>query len=53
MKNGVGSVKLVLEEFEDMWYVYNLVVKGDCVLGVIVCKVMWEMVFGVGEVECV
>ncbi|CAO3652175.1 unnamed protein product [Cunninghamella echinulata] len=28
-KDGQGSVKLVAEELEDMWHVYNLIVKDD------------------------
>uniref|UniRef100_A0A7I4DHN3 eRF1/Pelota-like N-terminal domain-containing protein n=1 Tax=Physcomitrium patens TaxID=3218 RepID=A0A7I4DHN3_PHYPA len=50
-KNGAGSVKLVPEEPEDMWHVYNLVAKGDRVSGVTVRKVMRETASGAGEAE--
>lgn len=50
-KNGSGSVKLVPEEAEDMWHVYNLVAKGDRVSGVTVRKVMRETASGGGEAE--
>ena len=50
-KNGAGSVKLVPEEAEDMWHVYNLVAKGDRVSGVTVRKVMRETASGGGEAE--
>lgn len=50
-KNGAGSVKLVPEEAEDMWHVYNLVAKGDLVSGITVRKVMRETASGGGEAE--
>ncbi|KAG0592920.1 hypothetical protein M758_1G281900 [Ceratodon purpureus] len=50
-KNGSGSVKLVPEEAEDMWHVYNLVAVGDRVSGVTVRKVMRETASGAGEAE--
>lgn len=50
-KNGAGSVKLVPEEAEDMWHVYNLVAKGDFVSGITVRKVMRETASGSGEAE--
>lgn len=50
-KNGAGSVKLVPEEAEDMWHVYNLVAKGDRVSGITVRKVMRETASGGGDAE--
>lgn len=50
-KNGAGSVKLVAEEAEDMWHVYNLVAKGDRVSGITVRKVMREAASGAREAE--
>lgn len=50
-RDGTGSVKLVPEEAEDMWHVYNLVAKGDRVSGVTVRKVMRETASGNGEAE--
>ena len=28
-KDSSGSIKLIAEEAEDMWHVYNLLAKGD------------------------
>lgn len=50
-KDGAGSVKLLPEEAEDMWHVYNLVAKGDRVAAVTVRKVIRETASGNGEAE--
>jgi protein pelota len=50
-RDGSGSVKLVPEEAEDMWHVYNLVATGDRVEAVTVRKVMRQTASGGGEAE--
>ncbi|CAK9866463.1 unnamed protein product [Sphagnum jensenii] len=50
-RDGSGSVKLVPEEPEDMWHVYNLVATGDRVEAVTVRKVMRQTASGGGEAE--
>eukprot|EP01018_Ginkgo_biloba_P006367 Gb_14055 [translate_table: standard] len=48
---GPGSVKMVPEESDDLWHVYNLVSKGDRVFSVTVRKVQRELSSGVRDVE--
>ncbi len=50
-RDGSGSVKLVPEEAEDMWHVYNLVATGDRVEAVTVRKVMRQTASGGGDAE--
>ncbi|KAF6264488.1 Dom34 protein [Scenedesmus sp. NREL 46B-D3] len=42
VKNGSGEVKIVAEEAEDMWHVFNLVREGDRVTGTTFRKVAKE-----------
>lgn len=48
---GPGSVKLVPEEADDLWHVYNLVAKGDRLSSVTVRKVQRESSSGERDVE--
>lgn len=48
---GPGSVKLVPEEVDDLWHVYNLVAKGDSLSAVTVRKVQRESSTGERDVE--
>uniref|UniRef100_A0A0C9RRV9 Protein pelota homolog n=1 Tax=Wollemia nobilis TaxID=56998 RepID=A0A0C9RRV9_9CONI len=48
---GPGTVKLVPDEADDLWHVYNLVSKGDRVLAVTVRKVQRESSSGDRDVE--
>jgi len=48
---GPGSVKLVPEEVDDLWHVYNLVAKGDRLSAVTVRKVQRESSTGERDVE--
>ncbi|XP_020526565.1 protein PELOTA 1 isoform X3 [Amborella trichopoda] len=49
--NGPGSAKMIPEEPDDLWHVYNLVSQGDRVMAVTVRKVQREMVSGGRDVE--
>lgn len=48
---GPGSVKLIPEEADDLWHVYNLVAKGDRLSAVTVRKVQRESSSGERDVE--
>ncbi|WOK98018.1 protein PELOTA 1 isoform X3 [Canna indica] len=50
---GPGSVKIISEEDDDMWHVYNLIFVGDSVQAVIVRKVIRDLAHGGWDTECV
>lgn len=47
--DGLGSVKLMVEDLDDFWFIYNLIVFGDSVMVVILRKVLRER----GNFKCV
>ncbi|CAH9065497.1 unnamed protein product [Cuscuta epithymum] len=49
--NGPGSIKMVAEEADDLWIVYNLIAEGDTVLASTVRKVLRESASGGREAE--
>ncbi|KAL1819757.1 hypothetical protein DCAR_0416066 [Daucus carota subsp. sativus] len=51
VSNGAGSVKMVPEEADDLWLVYNLITKGDSVLASTVRKVLREAASGGRDAE--
>ncbi|XP_021734427.1 protein PELOTA 1-like [Chenopodium quinoa] len=51
VRGGPGSVKMIPEEADDMWIVYNLIGEGDSVLAVTVRKVLREAASGGRDAE--
>ncbi|CAH9053598.1 unnamed protein product [Cuscuta europaea] len=51
IRNGPGSIKMVAEEADDLWIVYNLIAEGDTVLASTVRKVLRESASGGREAE--
>eukprot|EP00262_Sarcandra_glabra_P004307 TRINITY_DN1525_c0_g3_i1.p1 TRINITY_DN1525_c0_g3~~TRINITY_DN1525_c0_g3_i1.p1 ORF type:complete len:379 (-),score=71.43 TRINITY_DN1525_c0_g3_i1:218-1354(-) len=49
--NEPGSVKLIPEEPDDLWVIYNLISQGDSVMAVTVRKVLREMASGGRDAE--
>ncbi|KAL5998546.1 hypothetical protein ACLOJK_009489 [Asimina triloba] len=49
--DGPGSVKMIPEESDDLWHVYNLVSPGDSVFAVTVRKIMREAASGGRDAE--
>ncbi|XP_052185673.1 protein PELOTA 1 isoform X1 [Diospyros lotus] len=49
--SGPGSVKMVPDEADDLWIVYNLISEGDSVLAVTVRKVLREAASGGRDAE--
>ncbi|KAG5414155.1 hypothetical protein IGI04_001722 [Brassica rapa subsp. trilocularis] len=43
VRNGPGSVKMVAEDSDDLWYAYNLISTGDSVMAVTFRKVQREV----------
>ncbi|CAA7027995.1 unnamed protein product [Microthlaspi erraticum] len=43
VRNGAGSVKMVPEESNDLWYAYNLIAPGDSVMALTVRKIQREV----------
>ncbi|CAH2077758.1 unnamed protein product, partial [Thlaspi arvense] len=43
VRNGPGSVKMVAEDSDDLWYAYNLIATGDTVMAVTFRKVQREI----------
>ncbi|KAH0935669.1 hypothetical protein HID58_012786 [Brassica napus] len=43
VRNGPGSVKMVAEDSDDLWYAYNLIAVGDSVMAVTFRKVQREV----------
>ncbi|KAL1225763.1 Protein PELOTA 1 [Cardamine amara subsp. amara] len=50
-RNGPGSVKMVPEDTDDLWYIYNLITPGDSVMAMTCRKIMREVPNRVRESE--
>ncbi|XP_021910825.1 protein PELOTA 1-like [Carica papaya] len=48
---GSGSVKMVPEDPDDLWFAYNLIAIGDTVVAVTFRKILREMASGGREAE--
>ncbi|WOL17681.1 hypothetical protein Cni_G26474 [Canna indica] len=50
-RGGFGSVKIILEEDDDMWHVYNMISVGDSIQAVTVRKVIRDLAHGGRDTE--
>ncbi|WOL17687.1 protein PELOTA 1 isoform X2 [Canna indica] len=51
VRGGPGSVKIILEDDDDMWHVYNLISVGDSIQVVTVRKVIRDLAHGGRDTE--